>query len=51
MPQGLAGLRAGVLAVLNHRNAVHEHIRNARGVMVRVFVGGVVLNLDRKSVV
>ena len=45
MPQSLAGLRAIVLAVLDHRDAVHEHIRNAGGIVVRVFVSGVVLYL------
>ena len=45
MPQSLAGLRARVLAVLNYRDAVHQHIRDARGIVVRVFVGGVILNL------
>jgi len=45
VPQGLAGLRARVLAVFDYQDAVHEHMRNARGIMVRVFVSGVVLNL------
>ena len=43
--QGLARLRARVPAVLDYRGAVHEHIRNARRIMVRVFVGGMVLIL------
>jgi len=45
VPQSLAGLRARVLAVLNYRDAVHEHIGNAGGIMVRVSIGGGVLNL------
>jgi hypothetical protein len=36
VPQSLAGLGAGVLAVLNHRDAVQEQIRNADRIMVRV---------------
>jgi len=43
--QSLACLRAGVLAVLDQRDAVHEDIGDAGGIMVRVYVGGVVLNL------
>ena len=45
MPQGLACLRAGVLAVLNHLDSVHEHVGDASGIMVGVLVGGGVLDL------
>ena len=34
VPQSLAGLRARVLAVLDHQDAVHEHIRIAGRIMV-----------------
>ena len=45
MPQSLAGLRARVLVVPNYRDAVRQHIGNAGGIMVRVSIGGGVLNL------
>ena len=47
--QNLAEIRRrSVLAVLDYRGAVHEHIRNAGGIMVGVFVGEGVLDLSAK---
>jgi hypothetical protein len=38
VPEGLADFRAGVLAVLDHRDVVHQHVGNAGGIVVRVLV-------------
>ena len=47
--QNLADIRRrSVLAVLDYRGAVHEHMRNAGGIMVGVFISGGVLDLSAK---